>query len=113
MTNEMIVLGASIQLMKDGVIGTTGRKITVVEEGGREVEYDEPETIHTYAAWRKLGYQVRKGEKAVAAVAIWKYAENRKKKGQPEDENAEEEPGRMFKKNAYFFSRSQVDAVAC
>ena len=32
-----------------------------------------PELIHTYQKWKELGYQVRRGEKAIAKFPIWKY----------------------------------------
>ena len=52
MTNEQIIFQNSLQLMDDGIIGTTGRTITVENEQGEKLEMQEPEPIHTYQAWK-------------------------------------------------------------
>lgn len=68
------------------------------------------EEAHTYAHWRALGYQVRKGEHAAFSTAIWKYAPGKGKgKGADEGDEGANEGGRMFLKNSHFFTRSQVD----
>lgn len=67
------------------------------------------EDAHTFAHWKQLGYVVRKGEHAAFSATIWKYAKG--KKASADDEN-EATPGRMFMKKAYFFTASQVDAMA-
>ena len=61
------------------------------------------EECHTYAKWKSMGYQVRRGEHALFKATIWKYA---KKK----DENGDEE-ARMFMKSASFFGRAQVERI--
>lgn len=67
------------------------------------------EAAHTYAHWKALGYQVRKGEHAAFSTAIWKYAG--RKNADDENADANEEGGRMFLKNAHFFTASQVDPI--
>ncbi len=82
MNNAQIIFNESIDLMKDGIIGTTGRKITVeYEKDGEMVKetIDEPEEIHTYKEWQKLGLQVQKGEKAIAKFTIWMYTDKKSK----------------------------------
>lgn len=59
------------------------------------------EECHTYAKWKAMGYQVRRGSKALFSTMIWKYT-NRKN-----DETGDEEH-HMFMKKAHFFGRSQV-----
>lgn len=107
MTNVEIINTKAMELMKAGVIGTTGKMMLAkfVDENGDEVEKEipEPEAIHTYAMWKQLGYQVQKGEKAVARFAIWKYVTNK-------NEDDEEEP-KMFMKNAAWFKASQVAPI--
>jgi len=67
------------------------------------------EDAHTFAHWKALGYQVRKGEHAAFKTAIWKYS---KRKGDPaNEEESTNEAGRMFLKTAHFFTRSQVDPI--
>ena len=48
MTNEQIILFNRIQLMKDGVIGTTGNQICLEDEDGNKEVIYEPEQIHTF-----------------------------------------------------------------
>ena len=65
------------------------------------------EECHTYAHWKTLGYQVRKGSKAMFKASIWKYVAKGKA-----DDDSDEEQGRMFMKTAAFFGASQVEAIA-
>lgn len=115
MTNKMIIFYASMELMEAGKIGTTGREFVYENEDGEKITAMEPEPIHTYAMWKELGYQVQRGEKAVASFMIWKYATKKAKddenKPAKADDNAEEESGNMFLKKASFFSLSQVKKV--
>ena len=105
MTNEQIILFNRIQLMKDGVIGTTGKQICIEDdEGNKEVIY-EPEQIHTFMEWKRRGFSVKKGEKAITKFNIWKHVT---KKSKSEDEEDEE---KMFMKHAFFFSAEQVEPI--
>lgn len=109
MTNTQIILNASLDLMEAGVIKGTGNMMTMqyINEAGEEVteQIEEPEAIHTYATWKQLGYQVRKGEKAKAAFSIWKCTE---KKAKDEDEEPEK---KMFMKKAFWFTFDQVEPI--
>lgn len=64
MTNEQIILNESINLMEQGKLNGTGNMITIitVNSDGQEEkkQIEEPEPIHTYAAWKQLGFQVKK-----------------------------------------------------
>ena len=105
MTNEQIILFNRIQLMKDGVIGTTGNQICLEDdEGNKEVIY-EPEQIHTFMEWKRRGFSVKKGEKAVAQFTIWKHVTKKAKAESEEDEE------KMFMKRASFFSYEQVEPI--
>lgn len=117
MTNAQIIFNESVRLMEDGIIGTTGLKIEVVMENGETVSMLEPEPIHTYAAWKILGFQVKRGEKAIAKITIWKTGKSRQQEETAEaaTENGVEispERVRMFMKTAHFFKPSQVERVA-
>ena len=68
------------------------------------------EESHTYAKWKQLGFYVRKGEKAAFDAYIWKPGK-RKAKNDEEDDGKETRQ-RMFLRNAHFFTRSQVEAIA-
>ena len=131
MTNAQIIFTESIELMKDGIIGTTGRKITVeYEKDGEKVKetIDEPEEIHTYQEWKKAGFQVQKGEKAIAKFTIWMYTDKKKTLTKEEADsinamviNADGSKahegdevhtnGHYYMKEAAFFKASQVAPI--
>lgn len=102
MTNEQIIFKERVSLMNRGIIGTTGRAIQVVGEDGQKRMLAEPEEIHTYAAWRSLGYQVQRGQKAVSKISIWRHTTTKAK------DESEEDRENMFMTVAAFFSASQV-----
>lgn len=66
-----------------------------------------PEPIHTYQHWQALGYQVRKGEKAVASFPIWEHVNSKAELS----ENETDIIGKMIMKKSFFFSLSQVDKI--
>ena len=103
MTNQDIIWEQRIQLAKEGRLGYTGRTLTIQTNEGEKV-FQEPQEIHTYATWKALGFQVKRGEKALAKFQIWKYAQARR-----EEETEEEPTGRMFLKLSFFFSPAQVE----
>ena len=105
MTNAQIIGNASIELMNAGVIGTTGRTLTFIDGSGTEITMPEPEAIHTYAIWKELGYQVMKGQKAVAKLTIWKHTTRTAKN----EDGTEYEAEHMFPKTSAFFARHQVE----
>lgn len=106
MTNGQIIFNNSLKLMEEGILKGSGIMATVEDQDGNKKQIELPETIHTFAAWKSLGYIVRKGEKAKAAFTIWKYTESKK---QNDEEEAE---GKMFMKTAHFFTADQVDRIA-
>lgn len=98
-TNAQLIEAAQMMLYAEGKLRATSNGI---------------EPIHTYAAWKSAGYQVRRGEKAIAKFAIWKYAERKKKDSESAAANSdgEEKPkARMFLKESAFFAASQVDKI--
>ena len=111
MTNAMIIFNESVKLMEAGKIRGTGRFVEVEDQNGNKQQLELPEAIHTYNAWKELGFQVQKGQKAVGQFTIWKYAAGKHTDAEAE-EATEEAPGRMFLKKASFFSAAQVQAIA-
>ena len=104
MTNAQIIMEQQYLLAADGIL--------------KENEDGEIQPIHTYQAWKKLGYQVRKGETAVAKFAVWKFMTSKKKEEEAEaeaDETTEEtgkkKKGRMYLKVSAFFTDEQVDKI--
>ena len=63
--------------------------------------------LNTYNAWKSKGYQVKKGEKSIHQIAIWK-----NKSLQQVNENGEKEnKNKMIRANSYFFTSSQVERI--
>ena len=112
MTNAQIIFNESMELMKAGIIGTTGRTFVFEDADGNKKEIQEPEPLHTFARWKELGYIVKKGEHAKAAFYIWKAG---KGKAKEEDANADGEKTpeqmKMFMKKAFFFTFEQVEKI--
>lgn len=105
MTNEQIIFNESVELMNQGVIGSTGRILIVEDENGEKSEIKEPEALHTYQAWKGLGFQVKRGQKAKASFMIWKHVVKKAKEQQEEDEE------KMFMTKAFFFTSDQVEPI--
>lgn len=78
--------------------------------------------LHTYSAWKAAGYQVKRGEKAVLTVCLWKFRPG-KKTGElaevPGMLNADgtpamvekQESDRQIRTTAYLFSDKQVEKI--
>lgn len=105
MTNAQIIFSAEQELAEQGVIKYTGREYKALLPDGTETTIKETEPLHTFQAWKSLGYSVKKGQKAVTKLQIWKHTV----KKNPE---TDEEKARMFMKVAAFFSASQVEKIA-
>lgn len=106
MTNGEIILLQSLELMKQGVLKSTGRVFIKEMEDGTKVELPEPEPIHTYNGWKELGYQVKKGQKAKACFMIWKYH------GKKDEETGEVKDGKCYQRKAFWFTFDQVEKIA-
>jgi len=108
MTNATIILNESIRLMNDGILRGTGRFVEIEDQNGNKQQLELPEAIHTYAAWKQIGRQVKRGEKCKARFYIWKQG---KGKTAIDEETGEEHqtPGRMFMKESYFFTFDQTE----
>lgn len=64
--------------------------------------------LHTYEAWKKLGYKVKKGEKSEHKITIWKYSV---KIVEDKDTGEEKKVSRCFPKLSAFFSSEQVEKI--
>lgn len=104
MTNEQIIFQERLSLMERGMIGSTGRIVTVENADGTVHSFPEPEEIHTYTGWKERGFQVQKGSKACASFRIWKYRSGKKKDTRIEEDKQD----RMFLIKASFFRKNQV-----
>ena len=104
MKNKEIIFNEEQKLAEQGKIKYTGRTVIIQGIDENPVEFKETEQIHTFAAWKELGYVVCKGQKAVAKFPIWKYVSRK-------NEETDEENSKMFMKVASFFSSSQVEKL--
>lgn len=105
MTNAMIVMTEQIRLQQEGILKFTGRMLQTPEG----IEFPEIQPIHTYQVWKNMGYQVKKGSKAVAQFPIWKYVQNKKQAVETEEEA--QAAGHCFMKMASWFTDEQVEPI--
>ena len=109
MTNAQIIFNRQQYLLEAGKIKPTGRTLEFVDADGNKITVPEAEEIHTFAAWKALGYSVRKGEKAIDTFTIWKYPSRKKGEKKEEEAQEEQEAGeRCFLKLSHFFAAHQV-----
>ncbi len=93
MTNAEIILGAMM----------------LAEIDPMEVEVD------TFAGWKRKGYVVKRGEKAVFQTKIWKPCKFVKKDDEEQQTDEQTEEKKNYKKlmlvNASFFTDLQVERI--
>lgn len=68
--------------------------------------------FHTYDVWKKIGLQVKRGEKAMMSVDLWRFTEkpNKAERQAAADAGEEEKPDpHFYKKRCALFFRSQVE----
>ena len=110
MTNRMIVLLKSIELMEQGIIKGSG-EFQEMEINGEVKRYEIPEEINTYKRWQEMGYQVNKGEKSFIKFQIWNYSKGKKNETADSTETNRNQGGKCYMKMAAFFTRSQVHVM--
>ena len=93
MTNEKIIINEAIR----HEIYTEHEVIEILKTGANL-------PIHTYAAWRSMGYQVQKGEKAAIKTKLWKPVTKKNKE-------SEENEVKMIMVNAALFTKEQVQKI--
>ena len=109
MTNAEIILNNRVFLMEQGVIKATEKMMEYTDENGKRT-INVPEEIHTFKTWQENGFQVKRGEHAIAKFPIWKYRKGKQEKEQ-EDGEEEQRNGRCFMKVAFFFTVDQVEPM--
>ena len=67
--------------------------------------------LHTYATWKKLGYQVKKGEKSKHKIPVWKPSTKKVEVENEDGEKEEVDNGRYFLKLSAFFTQEQVERI--
>ena len=71
-------------------------------------EMDLTETYLTFAEWKKRGYSVKKGQKAVLVVDLWKPF---KKKITDKETGEVTEENRFMLKTSHLFNSKQVEKI--
>lgn len=69
----------------------------------------EKVVLHTYATWKKLGFQVKKGEKSQHKIPVWKPSTKKVEVEKEDREKEEVNNGRYFIKTSAFFTQDQVE----
>lgn len=95
MTNEQIIYNAAIN---SGII--SANEAAAILKTGRRLP------LHTYQEWRRMGYQVKAGEKAALVVSLWRYTKNAGKDADGNEVEAAGEHAYMAK--AHLFTVGQV-----
>ena len=67
--------------------------------------------LHTYSQWKKLGYQVKKGEKSEHKISVWKRSTKKVENENEDGEKEEVDNGRYFLKLSAFFTQEQVERI--
>jgi hypothetical protein len=101
MKNEIIILDAKQKLAEQGLIKYTGRTLMIELMDGSEYTFKETEQIHTFMEWKRLGYKVKKGSKAITKLQIWVPTVKENEDGV--------KTTKFWLKNSAFFSESQVE----
>ena len=93
-------------------MATTNKEIIMAEQLMRGIQ----EEVHTFQKWKSLGYQVKRGEKALFQTNLWKMSKRKQKEN---NENETDNNDKEKKNNNYFFmaksslfGRSQVEPIA-
>lgn len=103
MKNEIVILDAKQKLAEEGKIKYTGRTLVVELMDGSEYTFKETEQIHTFMEWKRLGYKVKKGSKAITKLQIWIPTIKENEDGI--------KTTKFWLKNSAFFSESQVESA--
>lgn len=79
----------------------TAAEATAIPSTGRRLP------LHTYAEWKRLGYQVKEGEQAALVLDLWRFGKNKA----AEYENGEEAEAageHAYMAKAHLFTAQQV-----
>lgn len=71
------------------------------------------ENVHTFQAWKRLGYSVKKGQHAALACSLWKYTDKPgrtvRDAAAAAGEDAPETDPHYYRTRAHLFHRLQVE----
>ncbi len=102
MTNEQMIQKTAVAL---GLF--TEEQVATFAAAGRRLP------LHTYAEWKALGYQVKRGEHAALKMQLWK--PRRVKKDEKADRltapESDDTDGTFFLATSHLFLSSQVERI--
>lgn len=67
--------------------------------------------LFTYAVWKSMGYQVKKGEASRHRVQMWKFTPGKKTADTEAQEAPQGKGNRCFMKTVCLFEMSQVERI--
>ena len=94
-------------------MATNNKEIIMAEQLTRGIV----EEVHTFQKWKSLGYQVKKGEKALFQTQLWRMSKKKEKENN-DTENADNNKENKKNNNYFFlakaslFGKSQVELIA-
>ena len=101
MTNFEIITNEAIA---NGLY-TEEEAIQIIEERGAL-------PLHTFAEWKKHGYNVRKGEHAKLTCYIWRMNVKKGVLPMKDGDDVEIDESHFYKTKAFFFTADQVERIA-
>lgn len=90
-------------------MATTNAQIIETYKTAHNIPLSTP--LYTYAAWRSMGYQVRKGEASRHKIQMWKYVPGARKPNTEAQEAPEGKRNKCFMKTVYLFTQEQVERM--
>lgn len=100
MTNLQIIVNAAVEA---GIF--TEDEVKARLEAGQDLP------LHTYQEWKRMGYQVRRGETAALKCDIWRFKAEKQAVETKDGDEQEIDMSHYYKKTAFFFTEAQVDKV--
>ena len=90
-------------------MATTNTQIIETYKAAHNIPLSTP--LYTYAVWRSMGYQVKRGEASRHRVQLWKYIPGKKTTDTEAQEAPQGKGCRCFMKTMYLFEMSQVERM--
>lgn len=88
----------------------TNREIIATECGMLGIEYDD--NIYSFAEWKKKGYSVKKGQKAIIKTGLWTICSAKEVlKNEDGTPAGEQKVNKFFMKTTALFHESQVEKL--
>lgn len=87
----------------------TNVKIIEYYKAENNIPMEKP--LFTYAVWKSMGYQVKRGEASRHRVQLWKYTPGKKMADTEAQEAPQSKGNRCFMKTVCLFTREQVERM--